>query len=418
MKLKLTLLSLMLNIAVLASANSDTTRVLFIGNSITYFNDMPFMFEDLANNRGQHVAVSMYAPGGTGFVNHYIDPNVYNLFRQNTWDIIVLQPGSGESAGASWPVATTIQRGHILLDSIYRYSPCAQVYLYEIPYGVPSATTYNTYFTVQEMIRDSVTLMADALNVPMIPAGECTYAYYRAHQNLLLHGSFNDIHPNANGSFLVASAFYAGIFQDSVSNSTFYSSIEPDTARIFFSIADTTVLNNLSRWRINTYNLHADYDYNLMANTVAFTNHSTNYTNLTWDFGDGQSSTLPNPSHTYAASGTYTVTLRVYNANACLDTISRTITIDTTNTGLHTPVLPVLNLSPNPSQDLLTIQGLGDFSTPQYKIIHITGQECLTGSLSRQHNTIETASLNNGLYLLLLYDKGQLIGQYKFTKLD
>jgi len=31
----------------------------------------------------------------------------------------------------------------------------------------------------------------------------------------------------------------------------------------------------------------------------------------TWDFGDGQTSTLPSPSNTYAAAGTYTVTLTV-----------------------------------------------------------------------------------------------------------
>jgi PKD repeat protein len=33
-----------------------------------------------------------------------------------------------------------------------------------------------------------------------------------------------------------------------------------------------------------------------------------------WDFGDGGTSTLPNPSHTYVATGTYTVTLVVSNA--------------------------------------------------------------------------------------------------------
>lgn len=34
-----------------------------------------------------------------------------------------------------------------------------------------------------------------------------------------------------------------------------------------------------------------------------------------WDFGDGRTSTTQNPTHTYLAAGTYTVTLRVNNAN-------------------------------------------------------------------------------------------------------
>jgi Zn-dependent metalloprotease len=48
---------------------------------------------------------------------------------------------------------------------------------------------------------------------------------------------------------------------------------------------------------------------------VQFTDKSSSGpTSWAWDFGDGQSSTLQNPSHTYAASGTYTVKLTATNA--------------------------------------------------------------------------------------------------------
>ncbi len=42
---------------------------------------------------------------------------------------------------------------------------------------------------------------------------------------------------------------------------------------------------------------------------VVFTNASQNYTTVSWDFGDGATSTEVNPTHTYAALGTYTVKL-------------------------------------------------------------------------------------------------------------
>ena len=49
--------------------------------------------------------------------------------------------------------------------------------------------------------------------------------------------------------------------------------------------------------------------------TVAFTDTSTGGpTSWTWEFGDGSSSTLRNPTHTYAVAGTYTVTLTARNA--------------------------------------------------------------------------------------------------------
>ncbi len=66
---------------------------------------------------------------------------------------------------------------------------------------------------------------------------------------------------------------------------------------------------------------------NFSADTACF-NTPTQFTNLSvpnaanmisysWDFGDGMSSTLQNPSHTYLSYGTFTVKLIVVNSNGC-----------------------------------------------------------------------------------------------------
>ena len=39
----------------------DTTKVLFIGNSITYYNDMPENFEDIVNSTSDIIEVTIYA---------------------------------------------------------------------------------------------------------------------------------------------------------------------------------------------------------------------------------------------------------------------------------------------------------------------------------------------------------------------
>lgn len=46
-----------------------------------------------------------------------------------------------------------------------------------------------------------------------------------------------------------------------------------------------------------------------------------------WNFGDGNTSTQQNPSHNYAFSGQYTVTLIVTTNNGCADTISQTVNV-------------------------------------------------------------------------------------------
>jgi gliding motility-associated-like protein len=46
-----------------------------------------------------------------------------------------------------------------------------------------------------------------------------------------------------------------------------------------------------------------------------------------WDFGDGQTSTLQNPGHTYVSPGTYDVILTVVNNNGCPATITQKIKV-------------------------------------------------------------------------------------------
>lgn len=46
-----------------------------------------------------------------------------------------------------------------------------------------------------------------------------------------------------------------------------------------------------------------------------------------WDFGDGATSTVQNPTHTYGADGDYTVTLTVTDDDGATDTTSQTLTV-------------------------------------------------------------------------------------------
>ena len=68
---------------------------------------------------------------------------------------------------------------------------------------------------------------------------------------------------------------------------------------------------------------------------VQFTGSGTNSpTSWSWDFGDGTTSTLKNPTHSYTARGTYTVKLTASNAggsNSTTQTVTVTVTSEPTN---------------------------------------------------------------------------------------
>ncbi len=65
-----------------------------------------------------------------------------------------------------------------------------------------------------------------------------------------------------------------------------------------------------------------------LGDSVAFTNNSTQMDSVVWNFGDGTpSSNTLYPKHLYATSGTFSVSLAVYNSSGCASLTSNTVTI-------------------------------------------------------------------------------------------
>ncbi|MEY3236698.1 MAG: hypothetical protein RI883_799, partial [Bacteroidota bacterium] len=76
---------------------------------------------------------------------------------------------------------------------------------------------------------------------------------------------------------------------------------------------------------------------------VIFNNNSANGNAFFWDFGDGSTSTLINPSHLYPGAGIYTVTLTVIDTNGCFspDSIEFLINIGDFEGGVVIPTFPI-----------------------------------------------------------------------------
>lgn len=90
---------------------------------------------------------------------------------------------------------------------------------------------------------------------------------------------------------------------------------------------------------------------------VNFVDQSTgNSGSWVWDFGDGSPvSNDPNPSHTYSAPGTYTVSLTVGSGD-CTNTFTQTITVTNQSSSVYNPSEAFgLGLYPNPAKGSVNV---------------------------------------------------------------
>ncbi len=163
-----------------------------------------------------------------------------------------------------------------------------------------------------------------------------------------------------------------------------------------------------------TVNIFTDLLVNFIATPtnldVAFADLSTGSpTAWSWDFGDGSPvSTEPNPVHTYAAPGTYTVTLTA--SNVCSGgTYQQSVTVEDATIGTHLPGEPFgLKVFPNPAADLAQVQIYRNTAGPVTLFVTDAIGRPVPGSnveTSAAGFTIRTSDLAPGVYYLRISAK-------------
>jgi PKD repeat protein len=100
----------------------------------------------------------------------------------------------------------------------------------------------------------------------------------------------------------------------------------------------------------------ANFSAAIALDTVRFSDLSSNSpTTWNWTFGDGASSSDQNPTHVYAALGTYPVCLVAGNAAGSSAEFCQDVVISELSNGLFPPALHALQLQPNPANNIVFI---------------------------------------------------------------
>jgi hypothetical protein len=150
-------------------------------------------------------------------------------------------------------------------------------------------------------------------------------------------------------------------------------------------------------------------------NQVEFVSSANSLHNFNWEFGDGDTSAIKNPNHTYATQGTYTVNMKVSNSQGCEAQSSKIIGVFTGLTSLESGLQ--FSVYPNPTSGPFKLEY--KLSKPQLisiSIFDLTGK-CIKNIYQNEwfsnkgNHQMDINELSSGTYII------QIVGDDNITNL-
>jgi PKD repeat protein len=408
MKTKLTLLLLAV-ISIKNIAAQDTLSVLFIGNSYTSANNLPQLVQNLSTSAGKTLNIDSNMPGGFPLSSHLNDATTFSKISQGNLDYVILQEQSQIPTidyyryNDMYPAMTDLK------SVIEQYNPCAKIITYMTwgrrfggqqcdPSGTYCSPVFANFNHMQDSLTSAYLEISEQLNIQCAPVG-VTWQNILNDTTLVLHSGDNS-HPNIDGSYVAALTIFSSIWKQGTSGLTYTAGLSNQLAQYYQSKSDNTIFNSTTDWNLLINNPSANFSESISGNIATFTNSSSSVNstlNYSWDFGDGNTSSIQNPSHTYTTSGTYTITLIASN---CIfsDTITKTIQIGVTS--IEESQISAFEFYPNPTTNQIHLKVANKLLGSIYTIYDFTGKTVLTGKILSEHSVVELANLSRGIYLL------------------
>jgi hypothetical protein len=302
----------------LVNKEINPMNVLFIGNSYTHYNSMPFIFQKIATSKNIKINVEMNAKSNHTFKMHSQRLDMYDVIRSKKWDYVVLQGFSRELKYDKEQIDTTsLPYIKQILDSIYIRNSCANVLLfmtwgYENGYTELDSSATSTYAEMHQSIENGYQYISNQFEIPIVPVGSVWNAFRQIYPNIKLYQE-DQQHPNINGSYIAATSFYSSIFKASSENS-YIPQMDSVIAKKIQQLSFAEVSKNLDTFKLNQNTIKVDTELTKKGEYLASGFSNFIYADsLEWDLGNGVKFNKPDFKYIYQKAGTYFIKLTVYD---------------------------------------------------------------------------------------------------------
>jgi hypothetical protein len=231
----------------LRAQSTDTLKVLFIGNSHTYYNNMPALFDSLSQCAGRPVITAMSAPGSYTLEEHSTLTVTLGLIYQGTWNYVVLQEQSQIPTihnlrfNSMYPAARRLDSMIKLNnESTAFFMTWGWKYGGQMIIGNDSSPYFVNYFHMQESVRVAYESIATELSALLCPVG-VSWKRARTIDTLVDLWAEDNYHPSLKGSYLTACVFYSVFFHSSPVGLSYTAGLSPDDAFFCQNVAWQTI---------------------------------------------------------------------------------------------------------------------------------------------------------------------------------
>jgi hypothetical protein len=381
---------------------ADTAkRILFIGNSYTYYNNLPTMVKNMAASTGDALRASSYTVGGTSLEEHFANPGTTGALQQGGWDYVVLQDHSQRPALEDNYVEEHVYSFAAQLSDMAReHSPCVELFFYQT-WGRENGDAANcatlpevcTYEGMDDRLAIRYSQMADDNDATISPVGAVRRQIRLLYPEIDLYDA-DESHPTLAGTYVSAATFYTVVLRKDPTLITYNTSIlTAAVANQIKAVVKSVVYDNLTQWNVGDYDPAATFTFETASNTVTFTNTSVNAEDYTWDFGDGATSTEQNPSHEFTGVGPYNVTLTVSRCDRQSTITQQILLLGTNNYSFQN-----FTVYPNPSASTWNIASSTNAITA-IQVVDMTGKVVMNITPNSEVAAIDASALSSGIYL-------------------
>ncbi len=382
--------------------HAQSKKVLFIGNSYIYTNNLPQVFQNLALANGDSIVYDSNTLGGYTLQMHSQDATTISKIYSQPWDYVIIQAQSQEpSFDTAYVAANVMPYAHKLDSMVHDNDSCTQT-VFMMTWGRKNGDASNcvayppvcTYAGMQGELRRRYIGMAAVNGAMVSPAGLAWRDVIATNPAFDLY-SPDESHPSPHGSYLTACTFYSSLFRKPVAGA-YYGGLPQAEAVLLQTKASAIVLDSMAVWNTEVYHPHPAYTVAGNGLTVTFNNASTNSTG--WQVDASGVITQPNFTYTYTGPGTYPFTFVAYN-NCLSDTIHDTVIVPLF-TGLpEYGAAAAVTVSPNPSAGHFELQ-FAEASTYSVTVFDVRGQTVQSQQFRGSRMPLDLRSVDAGVYVV------------------